>query len=269
MFDLTSQVAFVTGAARGIGLAIGKSLLAAGATVTFADLDAQALAAAQALIGRALPEAAGRAHFLPLDVTVAEAAVAALAAAHARAGRLDILVNNAGMGDVTEFLDLELSRLRLVMEVNLFAPFVLAQAAARFMREAGYGRIVAIASMSGRRAAWARTAYGTSKAALIHLTKQMAMELGQYGITANVILPGPIDTELARGMHTEGTRRAFTESVPLGRYGREEEVAAAALFLASPEASYITGAELAVDGGHLAAGVKFSDLAAFKAARQA
>jgi NAD(P)-dependent dehydrogenase (short-subunit alcohol dehydrogenase family) len=264
MFGLGNQVAFVTGAARGIGFAIGKSFLQAGAAVTFADMDAAGLEAARIALGRETPAAAARASFVPLDVTDHPAAVRALAETHARAGRLDILVNNAGLGDVTEFLDLELARLRRVMEVNLFAPFVLAQAAAVWMRQAGYGRIVNVASMSGRRAGWARTAYGTSKAALIHLTKQIAMELSQYGITANAILPGPIDTELARSMHTEGTRRAYTDSVPVGRYGREEEVAAAALFLASREAAYVTGIELPVDGGHLAGGVKFSDLASKK-----
>ncbi len=265
MFSLQDQVAFVTGAARGIGFAIGKCFLSSGATVTFADLDAAGLQSARAALARELPEALPRAFFAPVDITDTGAALRALAEAHDRASRLDILVNNAGLGDVTEFLDLDLARLRRVMEVNVFATFVLSQAAARYMRTAGYGRIIAVASMNGRRAAWARTAYGTSKAATIHLTKQIAMEISQYGITANVILPGPIDTELARGMHTEGTRRAYAESVPVGRYGREEEVAAAALFLASREASYITGAELAVDGGHLAAGVKFTDLAAFKA----
>ena len=266
MFSLDGRVAFVTGAARGIGFAIGKIFLQAGATVTFADMDARGLDAAAATLGQQLPQALPRASFVTLDVTDSVKAVQVLSDVYAKAGRLDILVNNAGLGDVTEFLDLDLARMRRVMEVNVFGPFVLAQAAARWMKEAGYGRIINVASMSGRRAGWARTAYGTSKAAAIHLTKQIAMELSQYGITANAILPGPIDTELARGMHTEQTRIAMANSVPVGRYGREDEVAAAALFLASSEASYVTGVELPVDGGHLAGGVKFSDLASLKAA---
>ena len=132
------------------------------------------------------------------------------------------------------------------------------------MKEAGYGRIINVASMSGRRAGWARTAYGRSKAAAIHLTKQIAMELGQYGVTANAILPGPVDTALARAMHTAETRAAYEAGIPAGRFGAEDEVAAAALFLASAEASYVNGLDLAVDGGYLAAGTKFSDLVSKK-----
>jgi NAD(P)-dependent dehydrogenase (short-subunit alcohol dehydrogenase family) len=261
MFNLDGRVAVVTGAARGIGFAIGRTLIRAGATVTFSDIDAKGLEAAADRLHQEIPVASGRAFFAVADIADPAQASALVDTVHRRKGRLDIAVNNAGLGDVSEFLDLDVAKLRRVMDVNLFGPFVLAQAAARLMRLAGYGRIINVASISGVRAGWARTAYGTSKAALIHLTKQIAMEVGQYGITANAILPGPIDTDLARTMHTAETRAAYIDSVPVGRYGNEDDVATAALFLASDEAAYINGLEVAVDGGFLAGGIKVTDIA--------
>lgn len=260
MFDLTNRAAVVTGAARGIGYAIGRRFLEAGATVTFADIDPKGLEAARAQLAKDVPGADKRAAFASADISKAEDAAALIAGAYARAGRLDILVNNAGLADVSDFVDLDVAKMRRVFDVNVFGTFMLAQAAAKLMQKAGYGRVINIASISGVRAGWARTAYGTSKAAVIHLTRQMAMELGKSGITVNAILPGPVDTELARAVHTAETRQAYLRGIPAERYGTVDEIAYAAVFLASEEAAYVNGVPLPVDGGFVAAGIKFDDL---------
>jgi NAD(P)-dependent dehydrogenase (short-subunit alcohol dehydrogenase family) len=127
------------------------------------------------------------------------------------------------------------------------------------MVKRGWGRIVNTASISGQRAGWARTAYGTSKAGLIHLTRQMAMELAPHGITANAVGPGPVETEMTRKALTPEMREAYYAAIPAGRFGQSEETAAAVAFLASEQAGYINGHCLNVDGGFVAAGLKFDN----------
>ena len=142
-----------------------------------------------------------------------------------------------------------------MMATNLDGPFLCTQACVPVMLRTGNGSIVNIASISGLRASTLRVAYGTSKAALIHLTKQQAVELGNLGIRVNAIAPGPIETEMAKASHTEANRSEYYDAIPLNRYGTPEEIASATGFLCSPAASFVNGQILAVDGGFSAAGV--------------
>jgi NAD(P)-dependent dehydrogenase (short-subunit alcohol dehydrogenase family) len=175
-------------------------------------------------------------------------------------GRLDILVNNAGIAVLRPFLELPLAEFERVLRVNLMGALLCGQHAARHMiGRGGGGRIVNIASISGQRAGTNRTSYGTSKAALIQLTRQMALELAPHRITANAIAPGPVETDMVRAAHTPAQRAAYGRMVPAQRYGTPAEVAAAALFLVSDEAAYVTGHVLDVDGGFMAAGLVTRD----------
>jgi 3-oxoacyl-[acyl-carrier protein] reductase len=246
-----ARVAVVTGAGRGIGVAVARRLHADGCAVALADLDAAA--AEQA--ARELDGAAATAFGLALDVADKASVEAGFAAVAARLGRVDVLVNNAGVATLAPFLEFPAEAFARVMAVNVTGALLCAQAAARLMREVGGGRIVNIASVSGIRAGAGRTAYGTSKAALIGLSRQMAIELAPYGITANAIAPGPVETEMARRFHSDAVRAAYRRQVPAGRYAMPEEIAACVSYLASPEASYVTGVVLPVDGGFLAAGM--------------
>jgi len=247
------RTAIVTGGANGIGQATAIGLAKEGAAVVLVDLKP-----ADATV-QAIEQAGGRVLALAGDVSDPAVPARAVDKAVESFGGLDILVNNAGVSSMKAFLDLGLEEYERTMRINVTAPLLFGQAAARVMAKQNYGRIVNIASISGQRAGWQRTAYGTSKGAIIQLTRQMAMELGQYGITCNAIGPGPIDTELARANHTEGTRQAYNAMIPLGRYGTVDDIANAVLFLASQRASYVNGHILNVDGGYIAAGMKFGD----------
>jgi NAD(P)-dependent dehydrogenase (short-subunit alcohol dehydrogenase family) len=186
------------------------------------------------------------------DVTAVNLAFASM---HVRFGRVDALVNNAGVASFSPIQETTPEDWARIMAVNLSGPFHCAQAATRIMAERGAGAIVNIASISGLRASTLRVAYGTSKAALIHLTKQQAVELGELGIRANCVCPGPVDTAMAKKVHTPEIRQDYHDHMPLNRYGLEEELAASIYFLCSDQASYITGQVLAVDGGFEASGI--------------
>jgi NAD(P)-dependent dehydrogenase (short-subunit alcohol dehydrogenase family) len=242
---LQGRVAIVTGGLSGIGAAIAARFAAEGARVVAADL-----AAAEA------PLDAGAA-IAPLRVDVAdEASTTAMAAEVLAAhGRIDILVNSAGFGQDIPFLDTPVAVLDRILAVNLRGTFLAAQACARAMRGAGSGAIVNIGSVSGLAGSSGRAAYGASKGAIVTLTQSMAIDLAEYGIRVNAVAPGPVDTPLTRRVHTPATREAWTRATMLRRYGTPEEIAAAALFLASDEASYVTGHVLPVDGGFIAAGM--------------
>jgi NAD(P)-dependent dehydrogenase (short-subunit alcohol dehydrogenase family) len=244
------KVALVTGAARGIGLAVAKRFLAEGWRVALLDIEGALLDGA--IAGLANPEATMALH---CDVSDATAITRALAAVERRFGRLDALVNNAGIAVFAPLLETSDSDWKRVLEVNLTGPFLCAKAAVPLMREHGGGAIVNITSISAVRASTLRSAYGTSKAGLAHLTKQLAVELASLGIRVNGVAPGPVETAMAKAVHTPEIRADYHDAIPLNRYGLEEELAEAVFFLCSDRASYITGQILAVDGGFDAAGI--------------
>jgi meso-butanediol dehydrogenase/(S,S)-butanediol dehydrogenase/diacetyl reductase len=246
----SNPVAVVTGAARGIGLGIARWFLAQGHSVALLDIDAVTLAAATAQLKD--PQ---RVLAIHCDVSDPQQVRAAVLQVDAAFQRIDALVNNAGIAVFKPILQVSFEDWRQVMATNLDGAFLCTQACAPIMLRAGGGAVVNIASISGLRASTLRVAYGTSKAALIHLTKQQAVELGSAGIRVNAIAPGPVDTEMAKLVHSAAIRADYHDVIPLNRYGTVEEIAAAAGFLCSAAASYINGQVLAVDGGFDAAGV--------------
>lgn len=252
-----SRVALVTGAGRGIGLATARRFLAEGWRVALLDIDPALLEAAMAAV--AAPEATLA---LLCDVADTSALQAAVCGAAAHFGRLDALVNNAGVAVFRPILDTTPVDWARVMAVNLTGPFVATNAAAPIMAEGGGGAVVNVTSISGLRASTLRVAYGTSKAALAHLTKQQAVELAALGIRVNAVAPGPVDTAMAKAVHTPEIRRDYHASIPLDRYGHESELAEAIVFLCSERAGYITGQVIAVDGGFEATGIGLPTLRA-------
>ncbi len=249
MTKTASKVALVTGAARGIGLAAAERFLKEGWSVAMLDYNSDTLSAAVRAIN--LPE---RVLELPLDVSKAADAATAAEAMARRFGRIDALVNNAGIANFGMAMETPLEVWNEIMAINLTGPFIMTQAMFPLMRETG-GAIVNITSISSLRASTLRIAYGTSKAALGHLTRQMAVEMASFGIRVNAVAPGPVDTEMAKKVHSPEIRKDYHDAIPLNRYGLPEELADAIYYLCSPGASYITGQILAVDGGFEAAGI--------------
>lgn len=250
---LTGQSALITGAGRGIGLAVAKTLAREGAAVAIADLDGDRAKSAAA----AVEAQGGRALAITADVADPAAVTAMIASTIAAFGKIDALVNNAGIGGKTPFLETTLEEWRRIIDVNLTGAFLVAQGVAREMVKSGGGKIVNIASLSGQRGGDGRAAYGSAKAGLDLLTKVMAVELAPHGINVNAIAPGPIETEMAVFAHDAATRAAYNYLVPMSRYGTPEEIADAALFLCSDESRYVNGHTLNVDGGFLSAGLMF------------
>ncbi|MEL6998161.1 MAG: SDR family oxidoreductase [Pseudomonadota bacterium] len=249
------NTALITGAARGIGLATAKRFLQDGWSVALLDIDGPA----QQSAAEALDEP-DRVLAITADVAERAQVVDAIAAVRDRFGRLDALVNNAGVAVFKPVLETTPEEWQRVIDVNLTGPFLCAQAAVPLMTETGGGAIVNIASISGMRASTLRVAYGTSKAGLMHLTKQMAAEFASLGIRANCVAPGPVDTAMAKQVHTNAIRADYHDAIPLGRYGLEEELAEAIHFLCSDRASYISGQTLGVDGGFEATGIGLKTL---------
>jgi NAD(P)-dependent dehydrogenase (short-subunit alcohol dehydrogenase family) len=244
------KVALVTGAARGIGLATARRFLAEGWRVVLLDIEADLLR--DAVAGLATPDATLALH---CDVSDAEAVARAIDAVAKRFGRLDALINNAGVAVFAPLLETADADWNRILAVNLSGPFLCTKAAAPLMREHGGGAIVNITSISAVRASTLRSAYGTSKAGLAHLTKQLAVELASLSIRVNAVAPGPVDTAMAKAVHTAEIRADYHDAIPLNRYGLEEELAEAIFFLSCERSSYITGQILAVDGGFDAAGI--------------
>lgn len=248
-----ARVALVTGAAKGIGATISDRLAQDGIHVLIGDLDlAEATTKANAL------KAAGfAASPLQLDVSKAAAVAAAFDVIDRDFGRCDIVVNNAGIAKTAPFVDFSLESWQAHLDVNVTGTLLCAQHGARRMLKQGWGRIVNIASVAGMRAVGVgRTGYGTSKAAVIGLTRQMAVELAEHGITANAVAPGPVDTPMTRVLHSPEFRKAYTDAIPMARYGTQEEIAAAVAYLVSDGAAYVTGIVIPVDGGFLASGAR-------------
>ena len=240
------KTALVTGAARGIGLATTKLFLEEGWQVAMIDRDSDALADAVTSLDRV--------HGIDCDVSDPASVKGMVAETLKTFGRIDALVNNAGVADFGPIEDTSFERWKTVMATNLDGPFLVTQAAIPALKESK-GAIVNIASISGLRASTLRVAYGTSKAGLIQLTLQQAVELGEYGIRANVVAPGPVKTKLAMAVHSQAIIDAYHDALPLNRYGTEREIAEAIVFLCSDRASFITGQCLAADGGFEGTGI--------------
>lgn len=243
---MTQKLALVTGAARGIGLATSTLFLERGWQVAMIDRDGEEL-------GRVVQGMEGARAFVH-DVAVPEQVDAMVEAVMAAFGRIDAVVNNAGVADFGPIEDTTFVRWRRVMETNLDGVFLVSQATTSALRQSR-GALVNIASISGLRASTLRVAYGTSKAAIIHLTKQQAAELGEYGIRANCVCPGPVRTKLAMAVHSPEIIAAYHDAIPLNRYGSEREIAEVICFLCSDKASYVTGQVIAADGGFESTGV--------------
>src|SRR5512144_101941 len=243
-------VAVVTGGARGIGLAIGQWFLDHGHRVVLLDIDRRTLS-------RTAKDFKEDPRVLAIvcDVRNAKQVKAAVRKTVRAFGRIDALVNNAGVAVFKPVLETTLADWNYVVETNLTGAFVCTQACAPVMLETGGGAIVNIASISGLRASTLRVAYGTSKAGLMHLTKQLAAELGTLGIRVNCIAPGPVDTAMAKLVHTAAIRQDYHDAIPLNRYGTTDEIAAAVGYLCGPAAGYVNGQTLAVDGGFHATGI--------------
>lgn len=247
--DFNGRVALVTGGASGIGFAIAKQLAELGATIAIADIniDAARVAVDKLSIASVLA--------IQVDVQKRAEVVEMVDSVVDQYGKLDILIHSAGVGIEKGFLDTTEEEWRRLIDIDLSGTFYCAQAAARKMVENSYGRIVLLSSTAGLRGGTGRAAYGAAKGGVIALTKVMAVELAQYGITANALAPGAIETELVARMHSDETRRVYQARIPLDRYGTPEETAFTGVFLVSDQAAYVTGQILGVDGGFLAAGL--------------
>jgi NAD(P)-dependent dehydrogenase (short-subunit alcohol dehydrogenase family) len=243
---LDGRVAIVTGAARGIGFAIAARFAQEGADVVVADLGEEAIREAAGRIPRALPVVA--------DVSVTADVRRLVDAAAARHGRIDVLVNNAGITHAAEFLDLAEEDFDRVLRVNLKSMFLCGQAVARHMvAQRVRGAIVNLSSVNAVLAIANQVPYVVSKGGINQLTRVMALSLAPHGIRVNAIGPGTIATEMAQQavLRDEAARRRILSRTPLGRLGEPEEVAAVAAFLASDDASYLTGQTIYPDGGRL------------------
>lgn len=243
---MTQKIALVTGAARGIGLATTKLFIEEGWQVAMVDRDGDELAIAVDGLDQAKP--------FVYDVSIPEQVTEMIAAVKGAFGRIDAVVNNAGVADFGPIEETDFARWRRVMETNLDGVFLVSQAAIPSLKETK-GALLNIASISGLRASTLRVAYGTSKAAVIQLTKQQAAELGEYGIRANCVCPGPVRTKLAMAVHSQEIIDAYHDAIPLNRYGSEREIAEVIVFLCSKRASYVTGQVVASDGGFDSTGV--------------
>jgi 3-oxoacyl-[acyl-carrier protein] reductase len=241
MFDLTGRNALVTGATGGIGEAIARALHGCGAVVTISGTRTEKL---DALAGKL----AGRVHVLPCNLAVREEAESLVAGAEAAMGHVDILVNNAGITRDNILPRMKDEEWDAVLNVDLTAAFRLCRAAVRGMMRRRFGRIIGIASVVGVTGNAGQANYAAAKAGMIAMTKSLAAEVASRGITVNVIAPGAIDTAMTEVL-TEKQKNAILSLVPAGRLGSPDDVAAAAVYLASHEAAYVTGHTLHVNGG--------------------
>jgi 3-oxoacyl-[acyl-carrier protein] reductase len=243
MIDLSGRVALVTGASRGIGRAIARRLAAQGAQVVAGARGENARPVAEEIQAEG-----GRAEALTMDVTEPGAVNEAVKGLMDRHGRIDVLVNNAGIARDQLLLRMKRDDWDAVLSTNLTAAFALTQAVLKPMLRQRRGRIVCISSVVGQSGNAGQANYAASKAGLIGFAKAVALEVASRGITVNVVAPGLIDTDMTRAV-ADAARGEWSARIPLGRLGTADDVASAVCFLASDEASYITGQVLAVNGG--------------------
>lgn len=243
---MDKKCAIVTGAARGIGLATTDLLLEQGWHVAMVDWDQDELKQVAATRDGVLA--------IPRDISNPQDVDAMVRDTLGWSGRIDALINNAGVAEFGPIRDCDFEAWRRVMSINLDGVFLCTQACTDALVKTR-GAIVNIASISGLRASTLRVAYGTSKAGVIHLTKQHAAELGEDGIRVNCVAPGPVKTKLSIAVHSQEIIDAYHDSIPLNRYGSERELAQVIVFLASEQASYVTGQVVSVDGGFDSTGV--------------
>lgn len=241
----SGKVVLITGGGSGIGRAMAERFAREGATVAVADLNDATAAETAVAIGKK----GGVAISVQVDVRNEKSVQTMADTVKVRAGLPSVLVNCAGIGKTLPLLETDLLTWNETIAVNLTGSFLVAKALLPGMVDAGFGRIILIGSINSRKALKHRNAYAASKAGVANLAQLIAVEFAEHGITANCILPGPVDTALTRQMHDQAIRAAYLERLPIKRYGQPEEIAAAASFLASDEAAYITGHLLDVDGG--------------------
>ena len=240
------KVAIITGAARGIGLATAKIFLQQNYKVVIVDRDKNEVKKLKLKNDKLLKYIC--------DISDPKKNKNMIEDIYKWGKRIDILINNAGVADFGKIETVKFKNWRKIMDTNLDGTFLTTQNVIKYLKKTK-GNIINIASISGLRASTLRIAYGTSKAAIIQLTQQQAIELGEFGIRVNSVSPGPVKTKLAQAVHTPDIVKAYHDSIPLNRYGMENEIAEAIFFLSSEKASYITGQNLSVDGGFEASGV--------------
>ncbi len=246
MRRLEGRIALVTGAGSGIGRAMVKACATAGAIVYVTDVD---LAAAEAVAGE-IRSAGGQAQAMAMDVSRGQDVTAVLRSAEQAHGRLDVIVNNAGLNVRADFRHLSDADWVKIREVNLDGVVRIARDGFELLRKSKHASLINVASIMADRGLRQLAAYSATKGAVAALTKGLAVEYASFGIRVNALAPGFVETALtARVLKNPGIQRALLDATPMRRFGLPEEIAAAAVFLASDEASYITGAVLAVDGG--------------------
>jgi NAD(P)-dependent dehydrogenase (short-subunit alcohol dehydrogenase family) len=249
--EAKARVALITGGASGIGCATGRRLLASGWKVAVVDRDPKAL---EAQGWR--PGDSANVFSACLDVTDESEAQKVVQQAVDALGGLDGVVSSAGIAADLPALDTPVDLFRKILDVNVVGTFIVARAAASIMKERGGGAIVNLASVAGMRGSKGRSAYGSSKAAVIVLTQVLANDLAPFGIRVNAVAPGPVDTPMVKAMHTEADRALWTRHIPMRRYGELDEIAAVIEFLLDGTRSgYMTGAVVPVDGGFSGAGI--------------
>lgn len=248
MFDLTGKVAVVTGSGskRGIGREIALSLSKQGASVVIADMAQEGIDDVVAEI----QEAGGKAIGAILNVTDEASVNDLVEKTLEHYGSLDILVNNAGISQKVMVEDMTLEDMKRIFNVNMFGLFLMTKAAMKPMKENGWGRIINLSSVSGKRGGgvFGGAHYSASKAAVLGFSKNLAREVAKDGITVNCVAPGLVNTDIWKSMPNELAQKVI-EGIPLGRPGETKEIAATITFLASPEASYITGEDIDINGG--------------------
>ncbi|MCL6608038.1 MAG: glucose 1-dehydrogenase [Geminicoccaceae bacterium] len=248
--DLSGKVVLVTGASSGLGLHIAKTLARAGAAVALAARRLERVEAE----ARALGEAGATARGVALDVTDPASVEACLDAVERAIGTPTILVNNAGIATTARALELSFETWRNILATNLDGAFLVARAAARAMVAAGKGGVVInVASILGLRVAGQVAAYSASKAALLQLTRALALEWARHGIRVNALAPGYVETDLNRAFLASEAGEALRQRIPQRRFGRPEDLDGPLLLLASDASAYMTGTTIVVDGGHLVA----------------